>query len=490
MEMLLSEKYKIRQLFADMNSKKNFLELLNFSKRIIYGDKFIPFEKKQLAYYISKDSIKRKNNRKTYTAFYIDKKNGDKRIIHAPVKGLKEIQKALNLIMQVVHKPNKNATGFVTNKSIVDNSSVHVEKNYVFNIDLKDFFPSIDASRIWGRLLIKPFNLGNSDKRKKIANMIKTLCTTDLEVERMVDGDWKKEKRFVLPQGAPTSPTITNAICDRLDRRLSGLSRRFNLNYTRYADDITFSSDHNSYKNKNGEKEPIYYAESSFRKELLRIITDQGFHIKESKIRLQKRAYRQEVTGLSVNNKINVSRKYIKDLRQTLHFWEIYGMKNAEEFIKKNPEGMMTWHVTPELRKKWLHPIKKEKEMGSLDIEPVSFDGSTTGFLGNPIDSEEELKKNRQELLKWKKEKSSENSPKTRSVEMVVEGKLLYLKMVKGPYDSTYLKLKSRFDDLLSRNQKSNKIKSRSLSELYKEVEGIFDYGYENALKKYINKSE
>ena len=81
-----------------------------------------------MAYYISKDSIKRKNNRKTYTAFYIDKKNGDKRIINAPVKGLKEIQKALNLILQAVHEPNENATGFVTNKSIVDNSSVHVEK--------------------------------------------------------------------------------------------------------------------------------------------------------------------------------------------------------------------------------------------------------------------------------------------------------------------------------------------------------------------------
>ena len=481
MEMLLSEKYKIRQLFTDMNSKKNLLELLNFSKRIIYGDKFIPFEKKQLAYYISKDSIKRKNNRKTYTAFYIDKKNGDKRIIHAPVKGLKEIQKALNLIMQVVHEPNENATGFVTNKSIVDNSTVHVGKNYVFNIDLKDFFPSVDASRIWARLLIKPFNLGNSDERKKIANMIKTLCTTELEVERMVDGDWKKEKRFVLPQGAPTSPTITNAICDRLDRRLSGLSRRFNLNYTRYADDITFSSDHNSYKNKNGEKESIYSAESSFRKELLRIITNQGFHIKESKIRLQKRAYRQEVTGLSVNNKINVSRKYIKDLRQTLHFWEKYGKKNAEEFIKKNPEGMMTWHVTPEIDEK----IKKEKEKQGFLGNPL---GSSLPPPPSPIENSKGLKSH--ELLKWKKEKSPKNSPKTRSAEMVVEGKLLYLKMVKGPYDSTYLKLKSRFDDLLSRNQKSNKIKTRPLSQLFREVEGIFDYGYENALKKYINKSE
>ena len=481
MEIILAEKYKIRQLFTEMNSKKKFLELLNFSKRIIYGDKVIPFEKKQLAYYISKDSIKRKNNRKTYTAFYIDKKNGDKRIIHAPVKGLKEIQKALNLILQAVHEPNENATGFVTNKSIVDNSTVHVGKNYVFNIDLKDFFPSVDASRIWGRLLIKPFNLGNSDERKKIANMIKTLCTTELEVERMVDGDWKKEKRFVLPQGAPTSPTITNAICDRLDRRLSGLSRRFNLNYTRYADDITFSSDHNSYKNKNGEKEPIYSAGSSFRKELLRIIADQGFHIKESKIRLQKRAYRQEVTGLSVNNKINVSRKYIKDLRQTLHFWEKYGKKNAEEFIKKNSDGMMNWYFTPEMVEK----IKKEKEKQGFLGNPL---GSSLPPPPSPIENSEGLKSH--ELLKWKKEKSPENSPKTRSAEMVVEGKLLYLKMVKGPYDSTYLKLKSRFDDLLSRNQKSNKIKTRPLSQLFREVEGIFDYGYENALKKYINKSE
>ena len=422
MEIILAEKYKIRQLFTEMNSKKKFLELLNFSKRIIYGDKVIPFEKKQLAYYISKDSIKRKNNRKTYTAFYIDKKNGDKRIIHAPVKGLKEIQKALNLIMQVVHEPNENATGFVTNKSIVDNSTVHVGKNYVFNIDLKDFFPSVDASRIWGRLLIKPFNLGNSDERKKIANMIKTLCTTELEVERMVDGDWKKEKRFVLPQGAPTSPTITNAICDRLDRRLSGLSRRFNLNYTRYADDITFSSDHNSYKKKNGEKEPIYSAESSFRKELLRIINDQNFYIKKSKIRLQKRGYRQEVTGLSVNSNVNVSRKYIKDLRLSLYFWEKYGFKKARDLFNNK------------------YGIKKLK-----------------------------------------------NSLKIPDMKMVVEGKLLYLKMVKGPYDSTYLKLKSRFDDLHSSKVNMHKTEKKPLSQLFNELNQIFEKGYQNALKKYIN---
>ncbi len=422
MEITLAEKYDIRQLFTDMNSKRKFLELLNFSKRIIYGDKVIPFEKKQLYYYISKDSNKRKINRKTYTTFYVDKKNGDKRIIHAPIKGLKEIQKALNLIIQSIHEPNDSATGFVKNKSVVDNARAHVGKNYVFNIDLKDFFPSIDASRIWGRFLIEPFNLGNSDERKKIANMIKTLCTTEMEVERLVDGDWKKEKRFVLPQGAPTSPTITNAICEKLDRRLSGLSKRFGLKYTRYADDITFSSYRNTYKNERGEKESIYNENSSFRKELLRIINDQNFYIKKSKIRLQKRGYRQEVTGLSVNNKVNISRKYIKDLRLSLYFWEKYGFKKARTLFNNK------------------YGIKKLK-----------------------------------------------NSLKIPNMKMVVEGKLLYLKMVKGPYDSTYLKLKSRFDDLHSSKVDKHKTKKKPLSQLFNELNQIFEKGYQNALKKYIN---
>ncbi len=460
------DKNRIIKLFKEMETKESFLDLLNFSKKIIYGDKFIPFEIKQLNYYISKDSNKRRNNRKTYTKFLIEKKDGGHRTIHAPVKGLKEIQKALNLIIQSIHEPNQNAIGFVKGKSIVDNASFHVKKNYVFNIDLKDFFPSVEASRVWGRLLIEPFNLGNSNQRKKIANMVKTLCTTKLEVDRMIDGEWRKEKRLVLPQGAPTSPTITNAICDRLDRRLSGLSRRFNLSYTRYADDITFSSDHNSYKNENGEKESIYSAESSFRKELLRIITDQNFHIKESKIRLQKRGYRQEVTGLSVNNKVNVPRKYIKDLGQALYFWEKYGNKKAEEMLIKNPTGTMSWR----------HKGKGRNGENSNQLIPVK-------------------NKSLHKLLKWKKIKKSVNSSPPPSLKIIIEGKLLYLKMVKGPFDSTYLKLKSRFDNLLLLDSEGLKIKSsipklkkeQKIDELLEQVNEIFEDGYENTVKKFIN---
>ena len=437
MKISTLQKRKIKTLFEKMNSKDDFLELLNVSKETLYKNKSIPFSLKQLNYYLVKNSKKTACNliRSHYNKFEISKKSGGKRSIHAPEKGLKEFQKALNLILQSVHAPNKRATGFIQGKSIIDNASCHIGKNYVYNIDLKDFFPSIEASRVWGRLLIKPFNLGTSEERKRIANMIKTLCCTELEVERLIEGKWKTQRKHVLPQGAPTSPTLTNAICDRLDRRLVGVAKRFGLSYSRYADDITFSSDHNTYKNSNGEIESIYgnndfmklsnYIElkmlTSFQKELIRIVKDQKFHIKESKIRLQKRGYKQEVTGLIVNDKINASRKYVKNIRQAIYFWERYGLKKAEQLFFKN-------------------------------------------------------------YIKSKVNKSK-GKPK---LTMVIEGKLLYLKMIKGADSPIYLKLKERFDSLVRNEVNITPHKKKSLSQNLKVLSTLFEGGYENALKKFI----
>ncbi|MBK8626360.1 MAG: hypothetical protein IPN86_12600 [Saprospiraceae bacterium] len=144
-----------------------------------------------------------------------------------------------------------------------------------------------------------------------------------MEVERKNEkGEWTKVNKNVLPQGAPTSPTITNIICERLDRRLSGLAKRFGLKYSRYADDITFSSMHFEYS-KDGE----------FIKELNRIITDQNFDIKDSKTRLQKQGYKQEVTGLVVNEQVNVNERYIKELRMWLYTWEKYGYEKAYNYF-------------------------------------------------------------------------------------------------------------------------------------------------------------
>jgi retron-type reverse transcriptase len=397
----------IKSSFEKMQTKEDFLDLLNLAKSLVYGEKAVPFELNQLNYYINS-----KNKEKRYVEFKIKKKSGSDRTIHAPVKGLKALQKTLAFILQCVFEPHKAAMGFVRKKSIVDNAKLHIGSNYIYNIDLKDFFPSIDQARVWKILQLKPFNLnanaskeaiymkwedfkieflkskeliqfrkgeghafanvlvdniiytlfvaksfdqskekyillGNSNLKSKkgkslegtlwlvnhvpnsnrltIANMIAALCCTEMEVERRnVEGDWEKVRRNVLPQGAPTSPVLTNIVCQKLDFLLTAVANRFGLRYSRYADDITFSSMHN-----------VYQPGSEFMKELNRIISEQNFHIKESKSRLQKIGYRQEVTGLLVNEKVNVQQRYIKQLRMWLYYWERYGYERASGFFTK-----------------------------------------------------------------------------------------------------------------------------------------------------------
>lgn len=389
MKITPEQKETIQDLFKKMNSKNDFLALLNEAKKIIYGDKTVFFEEKQLNYYINKDAKRIEKTADTtkkscYTTFSIKKKSGAERTIHAPTKGLKEFQKALNIVLQCVYEPHKAATGFVLGKSIVDNAKVHIGQNYVYNLDLKDFFPSVDKSRVWGRLLAAPFNLNTSNERRKIANMMAGLSCTAMKVERFANNEWIKITTSVLPQGAPTSPTLTNAICEKLDIRLAGVAKRFGLNYTRYADDITFSAKHNIYEISPNNSEKIFMKNSTFDKEVRRIIADQNFHIKESKVRLQKEGYRQEVTGLVVNDKVNVSRRYIKQLRQWLHYWEIFGYERAYAY-----------------------------------------------FLQKYISDKAAITKGKPNMV------------------MVLGGKLLYLKMVKGENDGTYLKLKERFENLI-----------------------------------------
>ena len=299
------DKAEIANKAKAIKTKEDLLDLLNDIKAEELGSSAYPISIKQLNFYCNP------NHEIRYINFEIPKKSGGVRKISSPVNGLKDILTYVNILFQSLYTPSQNVMGFVPGKSVVDNAMMHIHQNYVFNIDLKDFFSSIRQPRVWKRFQLKPFNFGIP-----VSNVLAGLCCIRLDNER--------GPIFVLPQGAPTSPIITNMICDTLDRRLKGLAKRFGLNYSRYADDITFSSMHN-----------VYDENSEFRKELKRIISDQGFTINSKKTRLEKLGARQEVTGLIVSDKVNVLRTYVRSLRNLLYIWKRYGYTAA--FLKFYP---------------------------------------------------------------------------------------------------------------------------------------------------------
>ena len=149
-----------------LESRKDLFNLLNEIKADLLGDKSYPFTRKQFLILCNP-----KNDKKRYYSFEIPKKSGDMRQICAPCGNLKWFQLCLNEIFKALYTPSPYAMGFTEGRSIVDNARMHTNQNYVFNIDLQDFFPSIDQARVWKRLQLAPFNFN-----PKIAGVIAGFC--------------------------------------------------------------------------------------------------------------------------------------------------------------------------------------------------------------------------------------------------------------------------------------------------------------------------
>ena len=231
-----------------------------------------------------------------YHQFSITKKSGGERVISAPTYKLKIIQRCLSDLMQCWFIPSHVVTGFVPGKSVVDNAGRHVGRSWVYNIDIKDFFPSIEFRRVKTMLGLPPFNFPD-----EVAFLIANICCDE----------------NCLPQGAPTSPVLTNVICQRLDRRLTKLSKSHRVTYSRYADDLTFSS----FKDVPDRKMISAIAE---------IVASEGFELNEAKERLVDRTKSLRVTGLVVNEKVNVSKAFKKDIRYWLRTWKRFGTEKTQ----------------------------------------------------------------------------------------------------------------------------------------------------------------
>ena len=169
-----------------------------------------------------------------YKEFDIPKRSGGTRRITAPTGKLKDIQRCISAIVAPYYRTPECVHGFAEGRSVATNARNHTGRNYVLNIDLKDFFPTITYTRVMKSLQELGFN-------EEVSDIISRLCTIPMWDER------KEMWRNALPQGSPSSPLLSNIVCSSLDQRLSALAQRYGVTYSRYADDMTFSSDHSVY---------------------------------------------------------------------------------------------------------------------------------------------------------------------------------------------------------------------------------------------------
>jgi retron-type reverse transcriptase len=237
-----------------------------------------------------------------YIAFEVPKRSGGSRVIFAPKRRLKALQRQLNELLVRKLPVSTHAHGFVTGRSIRTGADPHVGRAFVLHLDLKDFFPSVTFARVRGLLIAYGYAY-------PVAATLAALCTESRRQPVEIDGEL-----FHVPvgqrhcvQGAPTSPGLCNAMVLRLDRRLAGLARKFQCNYTRYADDLTFSGDASR------------GAMIGLRERATEIIRAEGFEVNREKTSLASKGARQTVTGVVVNQVAGLSRQDRRRMRAEAH---------------------------------------------------------------------------------------------------------------------------------------------------------------------------
>ncbi|MHC4662218.1 MAG: reverse transcriptase family protein [Planctomycetota bacterium] len=245
---------------------------------------------------------RRKDETDHYREFRIPKPDGGERRILAPKPKLKKAQRWV--LKNILNAPRVRnllhdaANGFRAKRSVRTNAEPHTGADIIVNIDLADFFETITFPRVRGIFHMLGY-------RREVAGTLAILSTFSARRAGIKSLGPRKQ---ILPQGAPTSPAITNLVCNKLDSRLAGLAKKFGAKYTRYADDLTFSGG------------------PDFRKSLRRfvplvrkIIKQESFVINENKLHFARKGTRQKVTGVIVNERLNLSRKVRRRYRAVIH---------------------------------------------------------------------------------------------------------------------------------------------------------------------------
>jgi len=279
------------------------------------------------------------------------KRLGGLRLLEIPKADLKRVQRRI-LDGLLRHVPvHEAAHGFVQDRSVTSHAAAHAGKAVVIGFDLRDFFPSVRASRVHALWRTLGYPEG-------VARALTALCThrtSAAVIERLRDDgelDWMGAKRLAaphLPQGSPCSPALANLCAFRLDLRLEGLAWVFGASYTRYADDLVFSG-----------SAALRGQFTALRAWVGGIAADEGFGLHPRKVRCMPQHHQQRVTGVVVNRKANAPRADFDRLKAVLHQCAIHGPSGQNRAKANDFRGHLLGHIA------WVgqfNPTRKAKLM-------------------------------------------------------------------------------------------------------------------------------
>ena len=273
-----------------------------------------------------------------YHTFRIPKRSGGSRLIAAPCDDLRRTQRAILSEILSTLPTHPAAHGFVPGRSTVTNATPHVGKKLVIKFDLADFFPTLRYWRVVGLFASFGYPVGrlcfsSQDEDTEVATTLARLCC-------YVD-DYLKVSRAYAPQGAPTSPAISNLVCRTLDKRMHNLASELGGDYTRYADDLTFSFHDTPSK-----------GVGRFRWWINQICQQEGFIVREDKFRVVRSSQQQRVTGIVVNDSLSIPRKERRRLRAIVHNCERHGLASQA----RGKPGFDAWLLGYASYVKMVHP--------------------------------------------------------------------------------------------------------------------------------------
>jgi len=281
-----------------------------------------------------------------YRYVFAAKKSGPPRLIEIPKPRLRAIQR--RLLREILDKvpPHERAHGFVMGRSCLSGAQNHAGEAVVVTVDLQHFFANTRLSRVHAlfRSLGYPW---------AVARLLTGLCSSAtpesvfMALPPSRHHDWSTRKTYQtphLPQGAPTSPALANLAAWSLDRRLLGFAKVYDANYTRYADDLAFSGD-------------VIFAKKaeSFLSAVEEIVRDEGFVLNHRKTHIMRRGSRQRVTGIVVNDHLNVPRPAYDLLKATLHNC----IKNGPE--AENRSGLRDFRAHLDGRVSWVESVNPQR---------------------------------------------------------------------------------------------------------------------------------